>query len=330
MSLRVKLIWPYLVVIATIMVINQGYLYYTKQQSLQRELVKEIRLFTHSSSHSIKDGFSSKDKAEAQALLDELLTSEPVYAVQLYRRATKPVILFEKSDGLAPTAKKGERWLASLGSPKSYLYIVEPVVDDGKVIAHLGITFIDSPLFNNIEALSEEAKTVAVLLIILSVLFYLHIGSVVLKPLNRLNVAVQELTHEPTHYSPLHYHSKDEIGTLIYSLDRMMVKLFQREKQRYHSLEVLKQKSSISEDVIESIQYSLIITDSTGTIIQCNSATFQIFEKSRDTLLQSNIRDLIQTKTSTEIQQILDKGIEHNEVRLRSIDNKQPLATPAS
>ncbi len=322
MSLRVKLIWPYLVVITAIVVINLGYLYHTKQQSSQRELVKDIRLLTHSISHSIEGTLASKDKSKAQTLLDELLNLEAVASVQLYSKENQPFILVEKSFASHAMTKTDERLAASQVSKKNYLYIVEPIVHDGNVVASLGVTLIERSIFDNVEVFVEEVAGLVGLLIIYGVLLYIYIGIVVIKPLIKLNGVVQELTHEHTNYLPLRFRSKDEVGELIYSFDRMMTKLLSREKQRHHSLEVLKQKNSISEDVIESIQYSLIITDNLGTIIHCNSATYHMFERSREVLLQSNIRDLIQTKTSTELEQVLDKRIEHTEIKLRSFDNK--------
>lgn len=318
MSLRVKLIWPYLVVIAVTFAINRGYLSFTSHQSTPRDLNEEI----HSISHSIKDALTSNDKLKVQTLIDELLLLETVSAVQLYTKENNPIILFEKSDGEVPFIKPDKMFTPDNDVHKNYFYIVEPIAYDRNKEANLGITLVRKPIIHSNQALMEDTALLAALLIISSIFLYAYTGRIILKPLLKLNGTVQELIHEHTNYTQIHHHAKDEVGELIYSFDRMMFKLLQREKQRHHSFEALKQKSSVFEDVIESIQYSLIITDDLGTIIQCNSPTYKMFEKNRDTVLQSNICDLIKTKAPTELKQILDKGIERSEIKLRSVDNK--------
>ncbi len=330
MSLRVKLFWPYLVVIAATFVISRGYLNYTSHQSAQGGLIHEIKRI----SHSIKDALTSNDKHKVQESLDELLSLETVSAVQLSTVKHNPVILFEKSVGLAPFATLDKIDQHFNDAPDNYLYIVEPILHEGKLVANLGVTLarnsgmnnsqvlINPELLINHEVQVEDAVLLTVLLVISGVFLYVYTGRIIVQPVAKLNETVQQLTHEHTNYMQIAHHAKDELGELIYSFDRMMVKILHREKQRHHSFETLKQKSSMSEDVIESIQYALIITDNLGTIIECNSATSNIFDKNRDILLQSNIRDLIKTKTSTELEKILDSGIERSEIKLRSFDNK--------
>ncbi|MCA0937580.1 diguanylate cyclase [Vibrio alginolyticus] len=318
MSLRVKLIWPYLVVIAVTFAINRGYLSFTSLQSAPPDLTAEI----HSISHSIKDALSSNDKLKVQTLVDELLLLETVSAVQLYTQESNPIILFEKSDGAVPFIKPDKIFTPNNDEHNNYFYLVEPIVYDSNKEANLGITLVRKPIVHNTQTLMEDIALLAALLIISSIFLHAYTGHIILKPLLKLNGTIQELLHEHTNYNQIRHHAKDEFGELIYSFDRMMIKLLQREKQRHHSFEVLKQKSSVSEDLIESIQYSLIITDHLGTIIQCNSATYKMFDRNRDKVLQSNICDLIKTKASTELKQILDKGIERSEFKLRSVDNK--------
>ncbi len=321
MSLRIKLICPYLVVIAAIFVFKQGYLHYSAHQLLEREQVEKIRLFTQNISHSIKDALAVNDKHKAQTIANELFTLETVEAVQLYNKENKLIFLSDKNGGLAPIVSPLEIMSAHT-LPNNYSYTVEPIVHGGNLLASLIVTSLNQPIITDENLLLKEAVTLAVLLMISGILLYFYIGRIIIKPLMKLNVTVQNLTHEHTNYVQMQSHSKDEVGELVYSFDRMMVKLLQYEKQRNHSLEALKQKSSISEDVIESIQYSLLITNHLGSIIHCNSSTYSIFEKTRDELLQTNIRDLIKTKMSTKLDHILDTGEECSDVKLRSVDHK--------
>ncbi|MCV5943067.1 PAS domain-containing protein, partial [Escherichia coli] len=76
---------------------------------------------------------------------------------------------------------------------------------------------------------------------------------------------------------------------------------------RQHSLATLEQKRAFSEEVIESIQYALVITDNLGTIIHSNAATQHIFQKTPEILENANIRDLIKTKMPNELSQILSR-----------------------
>ncbi|MFX3795639.1 HAMP domain-containing protein, partial [Streptococcus suis] len=84
------------------------------------------------------------------------------------------------------------------------------------------------------------------------------------------------MTHGQNTDTQVRYYSKDEIGELAHSFNQMMNKLTTREKQRQHSLEMLEQKRAFSEEVIESVQHALVITDNFGRVIYCNTATRQI------------------------------------------------------
>ncbi|MGP8306783.1 diguanylate cyclase domain-containing protein [Vibrio sp. YIC-376] len=323
MSLRIKLIWPILVFIVAIFVVNHGYVYYTTHQPLQLELIKETRLLTHNISHSIKDALIANDKKKAETIVAELLTQKTIVSAQLYDRENKTIVLLNRSNGVTPIFHPDE--VSALGyiQTKNYLYIVEPIIQAGNVVAQLGITLTNQPIVMNYCSFLKDIATLLIFLSISSVFFYIYIGRLILKPLLQLNGAVQDLTHEHTNYSEIRYHTKDEIGELISSFDRMVLKLLQRDKQRQHSLETLKQKSTVSNEVIESIRYALVITDNLGTIIHANSATYDMFNKNSRELLHTDIRNLISTKSSIELNYILDKWVECTEIKLSRIDNEQ-------
>lgn len=318
MSLRIKLIGPILFFITAIFVVNHGYIYYTTHQSLQLELIKETQLLTQNISHSIKDALIANDKKKAETIVAELLKQKMVVVAELYDRDPQRITLLDRSGVFNPDE------VPALGyeQTQNYLYIVEPIIHEGNVIAQLVIALMNQPIVVNYPLFWKGSATLLTFLSISGVFFYAYIGRLVLKPLLQLDGAIQDLTHEHNTYSEIRYHSKDEVGELMYSFDRMVLKLLQREKQRQHALVSLKQKSTMSDDVIESVRYALIITDNRGTIIHCNSATYNVFNKKNKTLLNTDIRNLIKTKTSSELSQILEKWIECNEIKLRSIDNE--------
>ncbi len=320
MSLRIKLIWPYLFVITAIFLLNQGYLYSSVHQSLQRERVKDVRLLTFNISNSIKVALETNDKLEAQRLLNELLVQEAVAEVVLFNKDNKSIVSLHNIDGNS-TSEDSILTLAHFESANQR-YIVEPIVHNGHMVATLGIALTNQLIFQSYETLLKSVAALLTVLLITGGIFYIYIGRIIVQPLRQLHDSLENLAHETTNYVPINPHTKGELGELIHSFDLMMVKFVQREKLRLHSLENLKRKSSIAEDVLESIQYSLIITNNLGTIIHCNSATYSLFNKNNHTLLNTNIRDLINTKSSSEFSQILEEGLERSEIKLSSIDSE--------
>ncbi|EJC1075520.1 diguanylate cyclase [Vibrio parahaemolyticus] len=329
MSLRAKLIWPILVFITAIFVASKGYTSYTAYQSSKHELIEQTRKLINNVSYSIKDALTTKNKRKAQTILADLLEQPNVSRVKLYDRANEPFVVLEGSGESAPVPNQNERSkLNALGYALSakFLYVLEPIIHEGHVIGSIRVTLSHIPIINAQHSFLKDAGILLLILAAGGIIFYITIDRIILRPLLDLNGAIQDVTFGNASHVQIRHHSKDELGEVIHAFNRMMTKLRKREKQRQHSLATLEQKRAFSEEVIESIQYALVITDNLGTIIHSNVATQHIFQKTPEALENANIRDLIKTKMPNELSQILSRCLECDDIHLQNIDNEQQLS----
>ncbi|MHA2708110.1 sensor domain-containing diguanylate cyclase [Vibrio owensii] len=329
MSLRAKLIWPILVFITVIFVTSQSYTSYITYQSAKHELVEQTKVLINDVSHSIKDALATKNKQKAQSILADFLKEPNVSRVKLYDKENQPFAIFALDGFSAPLPTKHERsHLHAMGYALSahFLYVLEPIIHDGQVIGTIRVTLSQRPLMQVRDALLQDGLLFLIILLAGGVTFYIGVERRVLRPLVEVNQALQDFANGHHLSGRISHRSKDEVGQLVASLNLMVDKQKRLEKQRKHSLEVLERRKAFAEEVVDSIQDALIVTDNLGRVIHCNKATQRIFEKTFHGLETANICDLIQTKAPNELGQILSRGLECDDIHLQYAEDEQQLS----
>ncbi|MGR5135040.1 diguanylate cyclase domain-containing protein [Vibrio jasicida] len=329
MSIRAKLIWPILAFITVIFVTSQSYTSYITYQSAKHELVEQTKVLINDASHSIKDALATKNKQKAQTILADFLMEPNVSLVKLYDKNNQPFAVFALDGFSAPSPSVKERSrLHSLGYALSahFLYVLEPIIHEGQVIGSIRVTLSQLPMMQVRDALLQDGLLFLVILFAGGVTFYFGVERRVLRPLIEVNRALQDFANGHHLSGRINHRAKDEVGDLVASFNLMVDKLQKREKQRKHTLDILERRKSFSEEVIDSIQYALIVTDNLGRVIHCNKMTHHIFKETFHNLETANICDLIKTKTPNELSQILSRGLECDDIHLQSDLNEQQLS----
>ncbi|UTZ24823.1 diguanylate cyclase domain-containing protein [Vibrio campbellii] len=329
MSLRAKLIWPILAFITVIFVTSQSYTSYITYQSAKHELVDQTKVLINDVSHSIKDALATKNKQQAQLILADFLEEPNVSRVKLYDKENQLFAIFNL-DGVtlpSPTVTERSR-LHEVGYALSahFLYVLEPIIHEGKVVGTIRVTISQLPLTEVRDALLQDGLLFLAILLVSSIVFYIGVERRVLRPIIEVNRALQDVANGHHLSGRIEHRAKDEVGELVSSFNLMLDRQQRLEKQRKHSLEVLERRKAFAEEVVDSIQDALIVTDNLGRVIHCNRATHRIFEKTYHGIETANICDLIQTKTPNELRQILSRGLECDDIHLENRGGKQQLS----
>ena len=329
MSLRAKLIWPILAFITVIFVTSQSYTSYITYQSAKHELVDQTKVLINGASHSIKDALATKNKQQAQLILADFLKEPNVSRVKLYDKENQLFAIFTLDGATLPSPTVTERSrLHEVGYALSahFLYVLEPVIHDGKVVGTIRVTISQLPLMEVRDALLQDGLLFLAILLVGSVVFYIGVERRVLRPIIEVNRALQDVANGHHLSGRIEHRAKDEVGELVSSFNFMLDRQQRLEKQRKHSLEVLERRKAFAEEVVDSIQDALIVTDNLGRVIHCNRATHRIFEKTYHGMETANICDLIQTKTPNELRQILSRGLECDDIHLENREGEQQLS----
>jgi diguanylate cyclase (GGDEF)-like protein/PAS domain S-box-containing protein len=317
MSLRIKLIWPTLVSIAAIFVISKVYIYHAVHLSSKVKLAEDTRLLINIASHSIKDALSVNDKQKVESILSELLQQSAIAAVQL-KDSDKRTITFLSKDGVTLT-QLNEMKSSGSNAESEYEYIEVAITHYGSIVALIEVKLTNPSVL----MLVTDGIIGTLILLLVGVLLRALTDRSAFKPLLDLKLAVDDFGSGHQFKVERGHDLRDEIDELLCSFESMVTKHRQRDKQRQHNLESLKQENCFLQDVIESLQYALITVDRKGMIIHCNSATYQIFNRNNHHLLQTHVRDLIKTKTGRELAQFLEKSSQCNEMTLTDVDSSR-------
>lgn len=143
-----------------------------------------------------------------------------------------------------------------------------------------------------------------------------------------LNEAMQAFVERRAEKPRLVTSNNDEIGELVRAFNTMLQRLKQRDSQVHFTLDKLQEEKAFANEVIETVQHSLLVVDSKGAIVHANMATRDIFKCSEAFLESLSIQELIQTKQQGFLKGVIDSNIELNDELIEATDlfhNKQWL-----
>ncbi|CAK3993076.1 GGDEF domain [Vibrio crassostreae] len=201
-----------------------------------------------------------------------------------------------------------------------FIFLLVPVTLDDAVIANLRVT-ISKETFNSI--LTNIFKVAAVYLLFLVILGGVLVKLVqrlIIEPMFDLNDAMQAFIERRSEQPKLVVTNRDEIGELVRAFNTMLERLQHRDNQINFTLDKLQEEKSFANEVIETVQHSLLVVDEKGVIVHANAATRDIFKCSEAFLENLLIQELIVTKQVGFLQDVINANIELNDELLETTD----------
>ena len=135
-----------------------------------------------------------------------------------------------------------------------------------------------------------------------------------------LNEAMQAFVERRSEQPKLVATNRDEIGDLVRAFNTMLERLQHRDNQINFTLDKLQEEKSFANEVVETVQHSLLVVDDKGLIVHANVATRDIFKCSEAFLDNLLIQELITTKQKGFLQDVIDANIELNDELLETTD----------
>ncbi|MEZ9866213.1 diguanylate cyclase domain-containing protein [Vibrio sp. 10N.261.51.A4] len=322
-SIKNKLILPIIIFIAVTFVTIQSVNYTVTFEREKESLIQRVKVLAQGVAYNLQAAILFEDKSSAQEILSAFVADKDIVRVKLYDINEQLFASYQVSNTLVPRPNAEE--LDDIADhqfaiSEHFIFLLVPVTLDGAVIANLRVT-ISKETFNSI--LTSIFKVAVVYL-----LFLVMLGGVVVKlvqrliiePMFDLNEAMQAFVERRSKQPKLVVTNRDEIGDLVRAFNTMLERLQHRDNQINFTLDKLQEEKSFANEVIETVQHSLLVVDEKGLILHANAATRDIFKCSEAFLENLLIQELIATKQTGYLQDVIDANIELNDELLETTD----------
>ncbi|MEZ9573045.1 diguanylate cyclase [Vibrio sp. 10N.261.55.F4] len=322
-SIKNKLILPIIIFIAVTFVTIQSVNYTVTFEREKESLLQRVKVLAQGVAYNLQAAILFEDKSSAQEILSAFIADKDIVRVKLYDINEQLFASYQVSNTLVPRPNAEE--LDDIADhqfaiSEHFIFLLVPVTLDGAVIANLRVT-ISKETFNSI--LTNIFKVAVVYL-----LFLVMLGGVVVKlvqrliiePMFDLNEAMQAFVERRSKQPKLVVTNRDEIGDLVRAFNTMLERLQHRDNQINFTLDKLQEEKSFANEVIETVQHSLLVVDEKGLILHANAATRDIFKCSEAFLENLLIQELIATKQTGYLQDVIDANIELNDELLETTD----------
>ncbi|MEZ8036682.1 sensor domain-containing diguanylate cyclase [Vibrio crassostreae] len=322
-SIKNKLILPIIIFIGVTFVTIQSVNYTVTFEREKESLIQRVKVLAQGVAYNLQAAILFEDKSSAQEILSAFIADRDIVRVKLYDTNEQLFANYQVSNTLIPRPTADE--LIDIADhqfaiSEHFIFLLVPVTLDDAVIANLRVT-ISKQTFNSI--LTNIFKVAAVYLLFLVILGGILVKLVqrlIIEPMFDLNEAMQAFVERRSEQPKLVATNRDEIGDLVRAFNTMLERLQHRDNQINFTLDKLQEEKSFANEVVETVQHSLLVVDDKGLIVHANVATRDIFKCSEAFLDNLLIQELITTKQKGFLQDVIDANIELNDELLETTD----------
>ncbi|ROR23813.1 PAS domain S-box-containing protein/diguanylate cyclase (GGDEF)-like protein [Vibrio crassostreae] len=322
-SIKNKLILPIIIFITVTLVTIQSANYTVTFEREKESLIQRVKVLAQGVAYNLQAAILFEDKSSAQEILSAFVADKDIVRVKLYDINEQLFASYQVNNTLVPRPNADE--LDDIADhqfaiSEHFIFLLVPVTLDDAVIANLRVT-ISKETFNSI--LTNIFKVAAVYLLFLVILGGVLVKLVqrfIIEPMFDLNDAMQAFIERRSEQPKLVVTNRDEIGELVRAFNTMLERLQHRDNQINFTLDKLQEEKSFANEVIETVQHSLLVVDEKGVIVHANAATRDIFKCSEAFLEHLLIQELIVTKQVGFLQDVINANIELNDELLETTD----------
>ncbi|CDT67664.1 GGDEF domain [Vibrio coralliirubri] len=322
-SIKNKLILPIIIFIAVTFVTIQSVNYTVTFEREKESLIQRVKVLAQGVAYNLQAAILFEDKSSAQEILSAFVADKDIVRVKLYDINEQLFASYQVSNTLVPRPNADE--LDDIADhqfaiSEHFIFLLVPVTLDGAVIANLRVT-ISKETFNSILTnIFKVAVVYLLFLVMLGGVLVKLVQRLIIEPMFDLNDAMQAFVERRSKQPKLVVTNRDEIGDLVRAFNTMLERLQHRDNQINFTLDKLQEEKSFANEVIETVQHSLLVVDEKGLILHANAATRDIFKCSEAFLENLLIQELIATKQTGYLQDVIDANIELNDELLETTD----------
>ncbi|WP_373960577.1 diguanylate cyclase domain-containing protein [Vibrio gigantis] len=322
-SIKNKLILPIIIFIAVTFVTIQSINYTVTFEREKESLIQRVKVLAQGVAYNLQAAILFEDKSSAQEILSAFVADKDIVRVKLYDINEQLFASYQVNNNLVPRPNEDE--LDDIADhqfaiSEHFIFLLVPVTLDDAVIANLRVTISKETFTTILTHIFKVAAVYLLFLVVLGAVLVKLVQRFIIEPMFNLNEAMQAFVERRSEQPKLIATNRDEIGDLVRAFNTMLERLQHRDNQINFTLDKLQEEKSFANEVIETVQHSLLVVDEKGLIVHANAATRDIFKCSEAFLENLLIQELIATKQTGFIQDVIDTNIELNDELLETTD----------
>ncbi|ULN67285.1 diguanylate cyclase [Vibrio gigantis] len=322
-SIKNKLILPIIIFIAVTFVTIQSVNYTVTFEREKESLIQRVKVLAQGVAYNLQAAILFEDKSSAQEILSAFVADKDIVRVKLYDINEQLFASYQVNNTLVPRPNEDE--LDDIADhqfaiSEHFIFLLVPVTLDDAVIANLRVTISKETFTTILTHIFKVAAVYLLFLVVLGAVLVKLVQRFIIEPMFNLNEAMQAFVERRSEQPKLIATNRDEIGDLVRAFNTMLERLQHRDNQINFTLDKLQEEKSFANEVIETVQHSLLVVDEKGLIVHANVATRDIFKCSEAFLENLLIQELIATKQTGFIQDVIDTNIELNDELLETTD----------
>ncbi len=322
-SIKNKMVLPIIIFIVVTFVTIQSINYTVTFEREKKSLIQRVKVLAQGVAYNLQAAILFEDKSSAQEILSAFVADKDIVRVKLYDINEQLFASYQVSNTLVPRPNADE--LDDIAAhqfaiSEHFIFLLVPVKLDGVVIANLRVTISKEAFHSILTTIFKVAAVYLLFLVILGAVLVKMVQRLIIEPMFDLNEAMQAFVERRSKQPKLVATNRDEIGDLVRAFNTMLDRLQHRDNQINFTLDKLQEEKSFANEVIETVQHSLLVVDEKGLIVHANAATRDIFKCSEAFLENLLIQELIATKQTSFLQDVIDANIELNDELLETTD----------
>lgn len=324
-SLRQRLAAPLVVFIFSLFVILQGYNYFSTYQLQKSNLIDRIKVLSNGVSVNLQAALLFDDEITASEVLHAFSADSDILQALLLKTDGTLFAEYRKEGVVVQTPNlKLQAEIVDKGYAlgDGAIYILIPIKMGNDKIAKIRLIVSKQGLDDTRKSAIQVAFALFGLIIIFSYLFISKIQQWVITPVVSLNEAMQGIIVHGEFDQRPNVTTKDELGDLTLSFNKMADKLEERQKQLNFVLDKVEQERDFGEQIITAVQHGLFAVDKkNGQILLSNDASKTLFPgKLDDEYSDVFILDIINATETDKLKAIITSCEEVDDLLIQTMD----------
>ncbi|MFS1475001.1 diguanylate cyclase domain-containing protein [Vibrio lentus] len=323
LSIKNKLILPIILFVSVAFITIQSINYTVTFEREKDNLIQRVKVLAQGVAYNLQAAILFEDKTSANEILSAFSADKDIVRVKLFDHNNQLFASYQVDNNDIPRPNADEiKDIAAkqYAISEDYIYLSVPIWLDDELIAKLRVTISKQTFAKILTNILKVAGIYLLLLVVLGIVLVTMVQRFIIQPMFELNEAMQAFVERRSEQPKLIAASNDEIGDLVRAFNTMLERLKHRDSQINFTLDKLQEEKSFANEVIETVQHSLLVVDRKGAIIHANAATRDIFKCTEAFFENMSIQELIVSKPAGFLQAALSSNIELNDEMIETID----------
>jgi diguanylate cyclase (GGDEF)-like protein/PAS domain S-box-containing protein len=324
-SLRRRLSLPIIVFTASLFIMLQGYNYVSTYDTQKKNLINRVKVLSNGVSINLQSSLLINDKVLATEILHAFSVDDEILQALLIKKEGSLFAEFRKNEAVIkePNMVLQEKIIAEgYAVGQSAIYVLMPVKLGNKKVAQIRLIVSKSELDTTSRQALQVTFILCCLIIVFCYFFISKIRHLITTPVTNLNHAMRGIIERGEFNQRPEVMTKDELGDLTFSFNRMADRLEERQNQLRFVFNKVEHERDFGKQIIAAVQHGLFVVDKEGKVLLSNDASKKLFPRlTRENRVDVSFLDILNPLEKNTLSGILKTFNEVDDLLVKTLDN---------